>query len=307
MRRVEVVVRFAGDLYEVVQVLPGTTFRVGTTAVVARAGTDITVGLVTVTMTAAPAELPVIPRERTERRPYLYGAASLVSHLALVAAAVLSATSEPLSAPAIESSGDQPGGTRIKRFSVPAQTTERVAEPPPIEPPVTADQTPEETVERDTPTPRLEEPLPSEMTGGGLDNGPTDGDGTSRFDPAANPAFDTIKVGDYSTVSTGLAAGDHYGSHARNSSLVVITCDRSSCLVLGGEKATRIRKAVEERMAELTDCYKQAAESGGGSVEIDFGVNADGKVQDLGVSEADPAGFCVAKILRSMQIDEAAG
>lgn len=308
MGRVEVVVRFAGDLLDVVELPAGETYWVGMTAVRAVAGTAITLGLATVTVTAAPGDPALVPRRRIERRPYVYGALSLVAQLAIVIVAFAAADSEPVSAPAIEADrGTQPGATRIKRFAMPSQTIERTADPAPEETPITADDTPEETVERDSPAPQeVQEFVPSEMTGGGLVNdGPKDGDGTSKFDPAADPAFDSIKTGDYSTVSTGRTAGEGYGPQARNSSLVVITCDRASCLVVGGEKAVRVRKAVNERLADITDCYKRAAANGGGKVEIDFQVDAAGAVDDLELGDADPAGACVARILRSLQIDAA--
>src|SRR5690349_21839009 len=53
MRRVEVVVRFAGDLVDVVRVPAGTAYSIGTTSVLAKSGTEVTVGLVTVSMTDA--------------------------------------------------------------------------------------------------------------------------------------------------------------------------------------------------------------------------------------------------------------
>lgn len=307
MGRVEVVVRFAGDLVDVVELPAGATLFVGTTAVRCAAGTEATVGHVTVTVAAANKQ-DVLPRPPIERRPYIYGAASLIAQLATVVIAFWTATSEPMSVPTFEpTSGTQPGAVRIKRFATPSQTIDRTPDPAPSETPVTADQTPEQAAERDTPAPeQVQEFVPSEMTGGGLTvEGPNDSDGTSNFDPAANPAFDTVKVGDYSTVSTGRTAGDGYEPEARNSNLVVITCDRASCLVLGGEKAVRVRNAVNERLAEITDCYKRAAENGGGTVEIDFQVDAAGEVGDLAIEEADPAGSCVARILRSLQVDEA--
>jgi hypothetical protein len=61
---------------------------------------------------------------------------------------------------------------------------------------------------------------------------------------------------------------------------------------------------VQEREAELTNCYVQAAESGGGSVEIDFDVDGRGAVKDLSIGEADPAGTCVARILRTLKIED---
>jgi hypothetical protein len=257
-------------------------------------------------MAPAPTKRELVPRPRMEARPFIYGAASLLAQVAIVVIACWTASTEQLSAPAIEASGTRPGATRIKRFAAPAQTIARASDPAPIETPITADQTPEQ-VERDEPPPVVvTEFVPSEMTGGGLvTDGRKDADGTSRFDPAENPAFDTIKVGDYSTLATGRAAGEGYGPEARNSSLVVITCDRASCLVLGGPKAARVRKAVDEHLAELTDCYKQAALSGGGKVEIDFAVDERGAIKDVEIEEADPAGSCVARIIRTLRIDGA--
>jgi len=305
MGRVDVEVRFAGDLIDVVQLPAGATWCVGTTAVRAVAGTHTQVGLATVTVKAA-SDFEAMPRKRIERRPYIYGALSLAAQLAIVIVAFATAESEPVSAPAIEADrGTQPGATHIKRFAMPSQTIERTPDAPPDETPVTTDDTPEQKVELDTPAPQeVQEFVPSEMTGGGLvTDGQQKSDGTSKFDPASNPAFDSIRSGDYSTVSTGRTAGEGYGPEARNSSLVVITCDRMSCLVVGGEKAVRVRKAVNERLAEITDCYKRAAANGGGNVEIDFQVDAAGSVGDVELGDADPAGACVAKILRNLQID----
>jgi len=304
MRRVEVVVRFAGDLHEIVEVSAGETVLVGDTPVVAKAGTELTIGLATVTMTAA-GEPSHLPRRRIDRRPFGYAVGSLAAQLALVALSLALFPEEPPTAPALEVLDRHPGSARISRVAAVPQTTEQAPEPAPVETPITKEQTPEH-VERDAPPPpAVDEFVPSEITGGGLTDGPTDADGTSRFDPGADPAFDTIKVGAYSTVASGRGAGDDYAPHVRNSSLVVITCDRASCLVLGGEKAVRVREAVNERLAELTDCYKESAETGGGSVEIDFAVDQAGAIDDFAIGDADPASRCVARILRTLDIDQA--
>lgn len=296
---VEVVVRFAGDLHEVARVSAGSTYRLGTETLVVKAGTELTRGLATVTMTAA-GSTRRLPYRIPDVRPYAYAGVSLLAHLAVVIAALQSV---PTPLPIVEPTTQPRGGVRIKRFAADAQTVTPVEQPAAAVSPTS--ETPE-PVERDTPAPaEVREFAPSEITGGGLTEGPTDGDGTSeRFDPSQDAAFDTIKVGDYSTVSTGEGAGEHYGPQQRHSNLVVITCDRITCLVVGGQKAVRIRRAVEERMSELTDCYKDAAESGGGSVEIDFGVDASGAIKDLAVGDADSASRCVATILRTLEVDE---
>lgn len=303
---IEVEVRFAGDLVEVTRVPAGSAYAIGTESLVAKAGNERTIGLVTVTMSAATAPPPV-PRRRLESRPYQFGGASLAAHLALVGVALALTPPEPVTAPVIEVVTQQRGGTRIKSFSTEAQTVVKAPEPAANASPTAIEQ----PTEVDTPAPPMaEEFTPSEITGGGLvtEETPKDGDGTSeRFDPSNNPAFDTIKSGAYSTVSTGHGAGDDYTPHARNSNLVVITCDRITCLVVGAsEKAIPIRKAVEARVADLTDCYKHAAENGGGSVEIDFGIDAAGGVRNFAVGDGDSAGLCVAKILRALHVDGSA-
>lgn len=299
---IEVVVRFAGDLHEVVRVSAGSRYTIGTETVIAKAGTEVQRGLVTVTMTAAGSRR-CLPHRLPDARPYVFAGVSLLAHLALVITALFT-VNEPAPAPIVEPVSQQRGGVRIKKFADDAKTVTPAEHPAAAVSPTTET----EPVQRDTPAPaEVREFAPSEITGGGLTEGegPQDGAGTSeRFDPSQDAAFDTIKVGDYSTVSTGEGAGDHYGPQARISNLVVITCDRMTCLVVGGQKAARIRRAVEERMTELTGCYKDAAENGGGSVEIDFGVDARGAISDLAVGDGDPAGRCVAAILRTLEVDE---
>jgi hypothetical protein len=145
MHRVEVVVRFAGDLLDVIELPAGSTYLVGTTPVRAVAGTEATFGLVTVTVSRR-GDLEALPRPRIEARPYVYCALSLVAQVTLLVIAFWTAKSEPVSAPAIEATGgNKPGATRIKRFAMPAQTTERTPDPAPSETPVTADRSPEDT------------------------------------------------------------------------------------------------------------------------------------------------------------------
>ncbi len=301
---VEVVVTFVGDLHEVVRVPAGSTYTVGSMSVVARPGAEASDGLVTVAVREAAPAKPV-PRRRADARPYIYGSLSLVAHVALVIVATLPESTLPTVVFEPKPT-ELRGAVRIKRFVDDAKSAQQAPEATTIPTPPTQE-TPEPDTIRDTPAPEVvTEFTPSEITGGGLaHDGPKDSDGTSeRFDPSSDPSYDTIKSGDYGTVSTGDSAGDSYAPKARNSNLVVITCDRITCLVVGGEKATRIRRAVEERMTELTGCYKAAAESGGGSVEIDFGVDAKGGIKDLEVGQVDSAGLCVAKILRTLDIDE---
>src|SRR5204863_7210352 len=126
---IEVAVRFAGDLVEIARVPAGSTVTVGTRALVACAGAEHTIDLVTVSMTAVTVSKDDrVPRRRVDVRPYIYGAASLATQVALVVTAMLLAT-ETITAPVVEvPRGHDTGGVRIKQFSTDAQTVAKKRE-----------------------------------------------------------------------------------------------------------------------------------------------------------------------------------
>jgi len=127
-----------------------------------------------------------------------------------------------------------------------------------------------------------------------------------RFDPDASAEFDTAKVGAFSTVSTGRLSGEHYGAEAKRSGLIVVSCDATSCLVLGGKEAAPIRKAVEEHLAEITACYENESAAGGRKIEIDVGLDDAGRVDDLKVGGVGDVGHCVADVIKRTAFVEAA-
>src|SRR4051812_25042422 len=69
MGHVEVVVRLAGDLIDVVELPAGAMYWLGTSCIPAVAGTERTVGLATVTVRSAGAR-KAVPRPAIEARPY---------------------------------------------------------------------------------------------------------------------------------------------------------------------------------------------------------------------------------------------
>jgi hypothetical protein len=244
-----------------------------------------------------------VARARVELRPIVFAAASLAAHLSLWSLAMLEP--EPAAVPAIEAAIGN-CATRVARYAAPSQTVRRVAHRPPDEVPITTALTDAQKVSVEPPAkPQVVSVTPPGLAIAG--RGPrlerADlGDRDSRhFDPAANPELDSIKSGRYSTVATGRAAGDHYGADARRRRLVVVSCDEASCLVIGGDSAAPIRRAVEHRLSEITACYRGTH---GGKLELDFGLTAAGSVDDLAVGGIGDVDSCVAKIFRSLQIDD---
>jgi hypothetical protein len=326
----EVAVRFAGDLIAVAHVPRGGSYRVGVDFALAvepfplvastrdgfvvqasagapgarlDAGSRIVVAVEQVSFAIELVARPgTVARARIEARPLVFAAASLAAHLAVWSLAMVEPEPEVV---AVEAAvGD--GATRIARYAAPAQTVRRAPRRPPDEVPIT-------TAVTEVPHPTIEPPSRAEVASRGApglaiadrgrvrDTSSADrGDRTSRhFDPASNPDLDTIKSGAYSTIATGRAAGEHYGAEARRRGLVVVSCDEASCLVIGGDDAAPIRRAVERRLADITACYRG---SKGGKVELDFGLTASGTVDDLAIGGIGDVGSCVATIFRAMHI-----
>src|SRR5262249_22461584 len=189
-----------------------------------------------------------IARPRLEWRPLVFAACSLAVHLALWQLALTTDGEDTIGA--VES--ETPGATRLARYATPAQTVRREPRHAPADVPVT-------TVATATPQPTIDPPAEPQAASRGKpglalarrsaahDDASADaGDRSSRrFDPTSRPDFDTIKTGPYTTIATGRAAGDHYGADMKRNSLVVVSCDEMSCVVIGGDRAAPIRKAVE--------------------------------------------------------------
>jgi hypothetical protein len=244
----------------------------------------------------------VVPKQRVEVRPFFYGTASLALHLGVLVAALWFG-SEMLT-PSVAGEGKTRRARISSRFAAPAQTTKRAPKPEPLEAPITTDTTP-----APVPSAAKEEDggaeqqtfVPEPVEPGGdlvIDPPDTKAGRERRFDPDANAEFDTVKVGAYSTVSTGKLSGDHYGAEAKRTGLIVVSCDATSCLVLGGDEAVPIRKAVEQHLAEITACYANQSGTGGRKIEIDVGLDTAGKVDNLQVGGVGDVGDCVANIIK---------
>jgi hypothetical protein len=285
-----VVVRFHGELHDVCMVETGELSPL-----------ELEFGPVTVTITLVEPE-PVVARPPVETRPYVFGAASLAVHLGVWLAAMLwpGPPPEPIALPGLVASSETGAATRIGRYAMAAQTVRREHAPPPETIPITTDTTPAAQPSV-TEQPALPPPPPP---GRGLDKPvrpqpqPLRREPT-RFDPTTRPDFDIVETGPYTTLATGRAAGEHYGLAARKTRMVVVSCDARSCVVVGGDDAGPIRKAIEARLADIAACYEDATK-----VELDFGLADDGKALGLTDGSGGAADGCVARIIRSIQFSQ---
>ena len=308
---VQVVVRFAGDLHDVAYLRDGRYRTFGCDISIADVRHQLQDGelvvardLVTITFALVDAPRDTPPRKRMERRPLVYGAVSLALHLGIWFAAMRDDT-EPLPSVTTESQGRR---ARISSsFASSAHTVKWSTKPEPREARITTDVTPAPVPATDTEENGGQEhidPPPSDRGSIIVDRPAAEHGRMRKFDPDASPDFDTIKTGTFSTVSTGRMSGTQYGVAARRTNLVVVSCDSSSCLVLGGENAAPIRKAVEEHLTEITACYENEARAAGKKVEIDLGIDATGKVDGLQVGGIGDVGNCVAAILNRTSFAE---
>ena len=255
---------FAGDLIEVRY---------------AESADDVPTGsLVTTTVVEVEAPRRSLPRRPIEIRPLAYTLFSLAVHATVLWLAAREAL-PPLPSVTTESTGHR---ARIGTFSQSAQTVNRAAKPPPAEVPIAPAIAPP--------------PSPPPARGRGK---PAIADSVPHhFDPAANADFDTIRTGSFATLATGRTTGEHYGVDAERSRLVVVSCDETTCLVVGGEaEAGPIRKVVERHLAEITACYRNHA----GKVEVDFGLDAAGKVDGLVVG--GDRDHCIADVIHAIEFD----
>jgi len=245
----------------------------------------------------------------------VFGAFSLFAHLALWLAAMLwPGEPEPIALPGIATSEVAGAPTHVGRYAMAAQTVQRTQRPEPTKIPITTGPlpVPRPAVDRDaqaggrTTRPGAASAIATrgKRDASELEPPATTAGEPRRFDPTTRPDFDTVKAGPYTTLSTGRAAGDKYGLAARKSRLVVVSCDASSCVVVGGDEAGPIRRAIERRLADIAACYENAIEAGGKNVELDFGLAADGKAVGLTVGGVGDAGTCVSKIIHDIEFSQ---
>ena len=279
----------------------------------ASASIDLTFGLVTIRVTPTTLVPAKLARRAVDRRPLAYGSGSLAVHVGLLAIATWLAATDEDTAAGTTDRKRRP--TRIARFAVAEQTVKREDKPPPLETPITVDESPAEkpitddkaegaAASRDSvamPNGHGEK-VPATVDSQASEGSPETGRG---FDPDANPNFDTVKLGKYTTVSTGASAGAQYklaGENGQRKPLIVVSCDSSSCVIIGGDPASGIREALEARLDEIVGCYEKHESTAGKKVELDFGIDSSGKVDTVAVGGVGDYDSCVATIINSLEI-----
>ena len=342
----EVVVRLADTIVALAHVTPGETFIVGRAArtnlaldvpafalvtstehgFVIRAAPDappvaldgpveMTFGHVTIRVALVTRERTPVPRRRVEQRPLAYGAGSTLAHLGLLLLATWLAAPDDETAHANEKTKRRPA--RIARFAVPAQTVKRAPNPAPVDTPITADETPSPNPTTDDARAAAAAAIASTAMPNGhgqkvpatVDSAPSDEQTQEGrgFDPDANPAFDTIKVGKFTTVSTGSSAGSEFrlaGENGQRKPLVIVSCDSSSCVVIGGDPASGIREALEAKLDQIVACYEKHASTAGKKVELDFGIDGSGKIDAVNVGGVGDYDSCVADIIKNLALEK---
>jgi hypothetical protein len=283
-------------------------------AIALDAPVEVTLGHVTIRVALVTRETTPVPRQRMQRRPLAFGAGSLLVHLAVLLVASWLATPEAETVPGNDTRKRRPA--RIARFAVAEQTVKREPKPPPLDTPITADETPSPNPTTDDAKAAAAAAIASTQMPHGrgvqvpatVESAPSDEQTQEGrgFDPDANPAFDTVKLGKYTTVSTGASAGDEFrlaGENGERKPLIVVSCDSSSCVIIGGDPASGIREALEARLDEIVGCYEKHASTAGKKVELDFGIDERGKVGAVNVGGVGDYDSCVADIIKSIALE----
>lgn len=339
----EVVVWFDDELVDVTHVVRGASYRIGSAPdadlaldvapfalveatdsafIIRRDARDpvpltrsrpvaLSIGRVAITITLVTLERTPVPRRSIERRPYGFGACSLVLHVGVWLLATLVSRPAETAVPGTETEQRRP--TRVARFATQVQTVKRQPKPEPATLPITTDDTPSESPATEAPS----EPAPptnanvvdsaraaTQREGARIPITQDNPAESHRFDPTTQPEFDTVKTGSFSTVATGSSAGERYelaGANGKRRPLIVVTCDAASCLVTGGENADGVRKQLQRRVPEIVACYEQYPSTAGRKVEMDFGIDDAGNVDSLAIGGVGDVDTCVTKIVSSIQ------
>lgn len=255
--------------------------------------------------------------------PILSIAASLIAQLAIWRLAVV--TADPITAVAVDVGAPGQLPLITARFDSDSAVVTRAAKPPPRKVPITTDDTP-------TATPSVEAkpavPVPGrvarELTppASMVDHGPAIASEPRhlpaepvtqrslvtptapprerrRFDPTTSPEFDSYHVGRYATLSTGEKTGDSYTTNGAldHRSTIIIECDAASCLILGGDATSPVRRELEKRLPEIVACYERDDEAPGKHVQLDFEIGSTGRTHDLKVRGVGNGDACVAEIV----------
>lgn len=292
-----------------------------------RPGWRIEIPLGRVTLSLALVERPriAVPRRRAELRPFVYGAAVLVVHLVVWAAAMLV---EPIERLAIEvEAAPRPPHVRVAH----------VEEPPPPPPPSKqaaatgggGASAPEPDGGQRGPRDPKARAIASARQGGMMaalgdlsalipkvdvrklvndsvfydEEAATRGNfgNSRRFDPTKNCTdCGTVKTGRYATVSKGRGAGEDYrlpGEVAHPQPLIS-PCEPSDCRVTGASSLAIVRHDVDLRLGAFGYCYQRFARKQlKGLIVLDFAIAPDGHVHSARARGLDEIRDCIVDVL----------
>jgi hypothetical protein len=297
MQVVERIARIGDTILEVEHLPPCERYRLGT----------FQVGLVTVTISRTTLDVPRVPRQRPELRPYVYLAASLIVLLAIWFAAVTTSPLEKIVRPT----------RRIAHVT-------HVHEPPP--PPTTAKESKPAAVGVIAHHHREPAATPAHLAKviGNIHiaeqlaaaDGPADpdaaldeqgfGGGGHRFDVDAVAPEKTYEVGKW-------ALPTYFRKKGELAPVPSITlCDDGSCSVEGPREMHAILAQLIEHEAEIAMCYREHTGDLDGQIRIRFVISPQGKVTGEYGTPDGPVGYgtgtvgrCVAKLAARLRWGQA--
>lgn len=334
-RTVEVVARLGDTILDVAHRELGSSYRLGTSIVrVGLVEPEITIGLVTITMTLVPRATASVPRARLDGRPFGYLLAALIAHVALWAIAVSTHEPEPHLAERTEMRRQAYVAAIAKAPPPPVpkkpRTAKPTARPPASAPPIVAETEPA--------TPRgkaiararragvlggsglgdLSKLMPPENLAALVDEaGPLYDELEANRGNFGNSlkvcqeGCDSIPVGDYATVSTGRGAGDLYdlGGPPAGKPPLVAFCRPDGCSIDDPREVRSIRSRVEQRRAAFVACYeKYVAPGTSGTVTLSFSLDEEAKIVRLKGRGLGDVARCMAGVVKTIHFrDSAAG
>jgi hypothetical protein len=297
---------------------------------------ELTLGRVALTIARDAAAAP-LARRAIDRRPYGFAVVSFVLHLIVLTIAHAEAELDPITIPvAIVDPAPRPAPPHARLARLPAPrparrpSHARALAATPSTSPATPATHPEPATPRSRPG-RADGPRGGLDMLGGLgdlsaitgtkdlaaelaDLGPIydqeaanrDGFGNAngRFDPARDPAFDSVKTGRYATVATGPGAGAHYdlpGAVARPP-IMGLTCDDDRCVADGSFDRHAVRDVIERRYVQLIGCFERHARRAPRvELTLRFDIEPDGSTGGVRADEAGRVGSCVARIVERVK------
>jgi len=298
----------------------------------------VALGKVTIAITRVTESPVVVPRPVMSRRIVPYALAALIAHVALVVAAMWTADIDPITVPVVHAPP-----ARVPTKTLPIKPPKPPQPPKPkraksdaaggaSEPAAEAGGTPAQQVARAIEAARQagvlgsaslddlsmitgSKDLAKELADVGpvydedLANAQNFGNSAGKFDPAKDPAFDSVKTGRYATLGSGRGTGANYRLPAHGKfreverpPIMGLTCDDGLCKTVGSLDRFTVRDYVEKRYVDLVKCFERNARSTPRiELTLHFEIGSDGRPAEVYADAASGFGSCVVRIVERVK------